>query len=114
MGGWHGFVAGVVDLIATYCQAGAILFLLLGAKIIDDPAVSGPFVGGDLRFLFEEAPVCALEISYPLEQASYFVRETCFPHRFCRGILDEMPVLQNGACVFVDYGAEEVVSGELE
>ncbi len=92
---------------------GAILFLLLGAKIIEDPAVSGPFVGGDLQFLYEEARVCALDILYPLKQASYFVCKTCFPHRFCCGILDKMPVLQSGTCVFVNYRAREVVSGKL-
>ncbi len=47
IGGWRGFVAGVVDSIAAYCQAGAILFLLLGAKITDDPAISGQFAGRD-------------------------------------------------------------------
>ncbi len=75
-------------MIAAYCQAGAILFLLLWAKIIDNLAISGPFVGGDLQFLYEEAGVCACEILYPLEQVSYFVCKTCF-------------------------GAEKVVSGKL-
>jgi hypothetical protein len=46
-------------LIAAYYQAGAILFLLLGAKITDDPAIRWLFVGGDLQFLYEEARVCA-------------------------------------------------------
>jgi hypothetical protein len=100
-------------MIAAYCQAGAILFPILGAKVTDNSAISGPFVGGDLQFLHEEAPVHALEILYPLEQASYFVPETCFPHRFCYGILDKMLVLQNGACVFVDDGTKEVVGGKL-
>ncbi len=61
-------------------QAGVILFLLLGAKITDDLAVRGLFVGGDLQFLYGEASIRVFQISYPLEQASYFVRETCFPH----------------------------------
>jgi hypothetical protein len=89
-------------LIAAYCQAGVILFLLLGAKITDNPAVSGLFVGRDKQFCYEEAHVRANEISYFLEQVSYFVCETCLPHRFCCKILDKMPVLQKGTCVFVD------------
>jgi hypothetical protein len=38
----------VVDLIAAYCQACANLFLFGGAKIIDNPAIRGLFVGRDL------------------------------------------------------------------
>jgi hypothetical protein len=49
----------------------------------------------------------------PLEQAFYFVCETYFPHSFCCGIFDKMPVLQNGTGVFVNDGAKEVVSGKL-
>jgi hypothetical protein len=113
IGSQQGFVAGVVNSIPAYCQAGGILFLVLGAKITDDPAVCGLFVGGDLQFLYEEAHVCAFQISYPLEQTSYFVCKTCFPHQFCCGILDEMLVLQSGACFFADDGANEVVSGKL-
>jgi hypothetical protein len=82
-------------------------------KITDNPAVHGLFVGGDLQCLYEEAHVCAFQILYPLEQASYFVCRTCFPHQFCCRNLDEMPVLQSGACFFVDDGANEVVSGKL-
>ncbi len=106
IGCWRQFVAGVVNAIAAYSQVGAILLLLLGAKITDNPAIHGLFVGGDLQFPYEEARVCAFQISYPLEQASYFVCKTCFPHRFCRGILDKMMVLQNSACVFVDDGTD--------
>ncbi len=113
IGGWCRFVPGVINLIATYCQAEAILFLLLGAKISDNPAVSGPFVGRDEQFCYEEARVHALEILYSLEQASYFVHKTCIPHRICCKILDNMPVLQSGAYVFVDDGAKEMVSGKL-
>ncbi len=100
-------------MIAAYCQSGAILFLLLGAKITDDPAISGLFVGRDKQFCYEEACVRALEILYTLEQASYFVCKTCFPHRFCCRILDDMLVLQNGAYVFVNDGAKEMVSGKF-
>ncbi len=56
--GYQGcFVARVVDLIAAHGQAGTILLLLLGANISADLAVCGPFVGGDLRFLYEETLV---------------------------------------------------------
>ncbi len=68
-----------MDLITAYCQVCAILFLLLGAKVTGDLAVGGPFVGRDKQFCYEEACVCALEIVYSLEQASYFVCKTCFP-----------------------------------
>ncbi len=113
IGGWHGFVPRVIHLLATYCQAGAILVLLLGAKITDNPAVSRPFVGEDEQFCYEEAHVRALEILYSLEQVSYLVCKTHFPHRFCCRILDKMPVLQNGACVFVDVGTKEMVGGNF-
>ncbi len=113
MGGWRGFVPRVIDSIAAYCQADGILLLLLGAKITDNMAVSGPFVGRDEQFCYQEAGVCALKILYSLEQASYFVCKACFPHRFCCRILDKMPVLQNGACVFVNDGTKEMVGGEF-
>jgi hypothetical protein len=90
-----------------------ILLLLLCSKITDNPAVRGLFVGGDLRFLYEEARICAFQFLYPLEQASYFVFEACFPHSFCCGILDKMTVIQNIACVFVNDGTNEVVCGKL-
>jgi hypothetical protein len=48
IGGWRGFVVGVVNSIALHCQAGAILFLLLGAKLTDNPAIRGLFIGRDL------------------------------------------------------------------
>ena len=89
------------------------MLLLLWAKITDDPAVHGLFVGGDLRFLYEEASVHAFQLAHPLEQASYFVREACFPHSFCCGILDKMTVFQNGACVIVNDGADEVVRSKF-
>ena len=54
IGGWRGFVPGAINSIAAYCQAGAILFLLLGAKITDDPAVSGPFVGRTSNFAMKK------------------------------------------------------------
>jgi hypothetical protein len=84
-----------------------------GEKITDNPTISGPFVGVDEQFLYEETLVRDFEISYSLEQVSYFVCKSCFPHRICCRILDEMPLLQNGACVFVNDGAEEMISGEL-
>ncbi len=83
---------------------GTIFLLLLWAKITADLAVRGLFVGGDLRFLDKKTRACALHFLYPLEQASYLVYKACFPTSFCRGILDKMAVLQNGASVFVNDG----------
>ncbi len=80
-------------------------------KITDNLAVRGLFVIGDLRFLYEEARICAFQFLYPLEQTSYFACKACFPHSFCCRILDKMTVIQNIARVFVDDGTNEVVCG---
>jgi hypothetical protein len=44
VGSGRGFVAGIVDAITADCEACAILFVFLWAKIAANATVRGPFV----------------------------------------------------------------------
>ncbi len=56
----RGFVAEIVDAITVNCEACAMLFFFLWAKIAANATVRGPFVRRDLCLSNEEAGVSSL------------------------------------------------------